>query len=152
MMREMYFEDFAIGDRFSTPGTTVTEAQIIDFALHWDPQLFHIDVEAARNHEMEGLLASGLHTLCLTFRLFLQTGVLAHANITGPGLDNLRWLKPVRPGDTLRVEAEITDIRPSRSRKDRGTLIMHYRTFNQRQEPVLSFEMRHIVRRRPAAL
>ncbi|MCP4329865.1 MAG: MaoC family dehydratase [Alphaproteobacteria bacterium] len=148
-MHDLYLDDFAVGDRFVTAGATVTESQILDFGLQWDPQHFHIDVESAKQHEMGGLLASGLHTLCLTFRLFVVSGVLAACNITGGGVDNLRWLRPVRPGDTLRVNSEVTSVRGSRSKPDRGTLTMHYTTINQRNEPVLELDLIHIVRRRP---
>lgn len=148
-MSDLYLEDFAVGDTFVTAGATVTEAAIIDFARTWDPQPFHLDVEAAGSHEMNGLLASGLHTLCLTFRLFLQLNILEKCNITGPGIDDLRWLKPVRPGDTLHAEVSVVDVRQSGSKPDRGSLTMHYRTLNQRGDCVLEFDLRHIVRRRP---
>ena len=150
-MREMYLEDFAAGDRFRSQGATLTESAIVDFAMMWDPQLFHIDLPAAAEHEVGGLLASGMHTMCLTLRLFLQTGVLENCNITGGGMDDLRWLLPVRPGDTLRVEVEVIEARPSRTKPDRGILVTRYHTFNQRDDEVLTFVCTNIVRCRPEA-
>ena len=151
-MEDLYLEDFAVGDRYVTESETLTEEQIISFAKEWDPQPFHTDANAASRHELGGLFASGLHTLGLTFRLFVETRVLAASNIAGGGLDNLRWLHPVRPGDTLHVEIETTDVRSSRSRADRGSVAMHYLTKNQHGEPVLEFDLVHICRRRPTAL
>ena len=151
-MDDLYFEDFAVGDTFVTDSESVSEEQIIRFAKEWDPQPFHTDIEAANRHELGGLIASGLHTLAVSFRLFIATQILAACNIAGAGLDNLRWPRPVRPGDILHVEVETTEVRPSRSRPDRGSVAMHYVTKNQRGEPVLEFDLVHIVRRRPTAL
>jgi len=151
-MDDYYFEDFAVGETFVTGSESVSEEQIIRFAKEWDPQPFHTDVEAASRHELGGLFASGLHTLGLTFRLFIEMRVLAASNVAGAGLDNLRWSRPVRPGDTLHVEIETTEVRPSRSRSDRGYVAMHYVTKNQHGEPVLEFDLVHICRRRPTAL
>jgi acyl dehydratase len=151
-MEDLYLEDFAVGDRFVTESESVSEEQIIRFAKEWDPQTFHTDPEAASRHEMGGLFASGLHTLGVTFRLFVKMGVIAASNVAGAGLDNLRWSRPVRPDDTLHVEIETTEVRPSRSRPDRGYVVMHYVTQNQHGDPVLEFDLAHIVRRRPTEL
>ncbi len=147
-MAERYYEDFAVGERMESAGATLSEAQMIDFALAYDPQPFHIDAVAARQSIFGGLVASGLHTLALSCRLFIQSGALGNANLGGPGFDEVRFLRPVRPGDTLRVVAEVEAMRPSRSKPDRGTLSLRYRTFNQRGEEVLSFVCLQIVRRR----
>ena len=149
-MRDLYLEDFEPGDRFSSPGLTVTEAQIINFATQWDPVDFHMDVEVAERHEFGGLFASGFHTLCITMRLFRQTGALDKCNIAGAGMDNLRWHAPVRPGDTLYSVAEIIATRPSRSKPDRGTVTITHSAVNQRDETVFSVDGVHMVRRRPA--
>ncbi len=150
-MTERYFDDFQVGERFTSRGATLTESQIIDFALQYDPQPFHIDAEAAARTPYAGLIASGFHTLALSFRMFLQEGVFAHSSLGSPGIDQLRWLLPVRPGDTLHVEARITAARPSRSRPDRGLLNMEYRTVNQHGETVMSMQGVQLVRRRPTA-
>jgi acyl dehydratase len=148
-MNELYFDDFKPGDRFVSAGITLTEADIIDFAMRYDPQPFHIDVEAAAQSPYGGLIASGFQTLVLSFRMFLQKGVLAACSLGSPGMDELRWLKPVRPGDTLRMEAAVAEVRPSGSKPDRGTLRMSYRTLNQHGEPVMTFSAIHLLRRRP---
>lgn len=146
----LYFEDFHVGDRFESPGVTVTEGQIIDFAMHFDPQVFHIDAEAAKSTIYGGLIASGIHTLALTFRLFLMTGTLNGENSLGsPGFDELKWLKPVRPGDTLRASGEVIEVRPVK-RDDRGIVRFLYTAENQRGEKILSVIGNQIVRRRPS--
>jgi acyl dehydratase len=149
-MPEMYLEDFKPGDRFISPGITVTESMIIDFALIYDPQPFHLDSEAASASHFGGLIASGIQTLALGFRTFLQLGIFSSCGMGSPGLDELLWLRPVRPGDTLRSEAEIVDVRPSHSKPDRGTLVMAFKIRNQREEDVLTMRNFQLTRRRPA--
>ncbi|MDX6750018.1 MaoC family dehydratase [Geminicoccaceae bacterium 1502E] len=148
--RDLYFEDFEAGQRFTTQGCTLSEAQILDFAWQWDPQPFHIDREAAGQGPFGGLIGSGFQTLVVAFRLFYQERIINAASMGSPGLDELRWLRPVRPGDTLRVEAEVREARPSRSREDRGTAIIAYTVLNQNGEAVMTFLATHILRRRPA--
>ena len=150
-MQERYWEDFEPGDVFVSRGVTLTESQIIDFALAFDPQPFHIDREAAVDGPFGGLAASGFHTLCLGFRIFYQEGIINHCSLGSPGFDELRWMRPVRPDDTLHTEARVEEKRPSSSKPDRGTLRMAYTIKNQRGEPVTSFLAIHIFRRRPAA-
>ena len=106
-MSERHFEDFEIGERFASPGITVSESQILDFALAYDPQPFHLDKEAAAKSPYGGLIASGFHTLALAFRAFYQANVINHCSLGSPGMDEVRWLKPVIPGDTLHTEAEV---------------------------------------------
>jgi acyl dehydratase len=148
-MEDRYFDDFAIGERFTTRAATVTEAAIIQFALTYDPQPFHIDVEAARESNYGGLIASGFHTLALGFRLVLETGIFRASSMGSPGFDELRWLRPVRPGDTLHVDLEVLEKKPSSSKPDRGILRIAYRIKNQRQEAVLTFLSMHLLSRRP---
>jgi acyl dehydratase len=147
-MSERYFDDFAVGDRFTTRGVTLTESMIIDFALAYDPQPFHIDVEAAKQSNYGGLIASGFHTLALGFRMVLETGVFRAASMGSPGFDELRWLKPVRPGDTLHTELEVVDKKPSSSRPDRGIMRAAYRIKNQKGEDVLTFLSMHLLKRK----
>lgn len=136
-MSGRYFEDWQVGDVVRTEGVTITETQIIDFALKYDPQPFHIDVEAARKSQYGGLISSGFLTQALTFRLFRDTGLITGTGMGAGGIDELRWLRPVRPGDTLRVVVEVLEKRPS-SRPDRGYVRLRYTTLNQHGEPVLS--------------
>ena len=145
---ERYFDDFRVGERFRSQGVTLTEADVINFALAYDPQPFHIDVEAAAKSTFGGLIASGLQTFALGWRMFLQEGLLRACSLGSPGIDELRWTAPVRPGDTLYTEAEVKEVRPSASKLDRGTLRMAYRIVNQRQEAVLTMNIVHIVKRR----
>ena len=144
-----YFDDFQVGERFRSQGVTLTEADIINFALAYDPQPFHIDREAAANSPFGGLIASGLHTFAMGWRMFLQEGLLRHCSLGSPGLDELRWTAPVRPGDTLYTEAEVMEKRPSTSKPDRGTLRMAYKIVNQRHETVLTMTIIHIVSKAP---
>ena len=143
-----YFEDFAVGDVIDSQSATLTESQIMDFALSWDPQPFHVSRPAAEASMFGGLIASGFHTLALTFRLFWQGGPIQHTNVGGLGLDNLRWPKPVRPGDTLRVTVEVLELRPSSS-KPFGHVRLKYTTRNQHDEVVLTAELLHLVAKRP---
>jgi acyl dehydratase len=147
-MSDRYFDDFEIGERIVTRGATLTESAIIDFAMRYDPQPFHIDVEAARQSNYGGLIASGFQTLALGFRMVLETGVFRASSMGSPGFDELRWLKPVRPGDTLHTELEVVDKTPSQSKPDRGILRIRYRIKNQKDEEVLTFLSMHLLRRR----
>ncbi|HZB92976.1 MAG TPA: MaoC family dehydratase [Stellaceae bacterium] len=150
-MGERYFDDFAVGERVVTRGVTLTESLILDFALRYDPQPFHIDVEAAKQSNYGGLIASGFHTLALGFRMVLETGIFRESSMGSPGFDELRWLKPVRPGDTLHTEIEVKEKTPSRSKPDRGILRIAYTIKNQKEEAVLTFLSMHLLRRRDGA-
>jgi acyl dehydratase len=151
MAGDLYFEDFTVGREFPTDGATVTESQILDFALAFDPQPFHMDLEAAKRSMFGGLIASGFHSMALTFRLFAQTRALAACSLGSPGVDELRWLKPVRPGDTLRATVQVVEQRPSGSKPDRGIIRLHWTALNQRSEPVLTMTSMQLVKRRPAS-
>ena len=149
-MDTRYLDDLTPGQRFTTPGLTLTEAEIIDFAWRYDPQSFHLDANAAADSPYGGLIASGFHTIAVCFRLFIQSGVFAQSSIGSPGLDELRWLAPVRPGDTLHSVVEVLDVRPSASKPDRGVARLRYTAVNQRGETVLSFIGNNLLKRRPA--
>jgi len=149
-MADRYFDDFKIGDKFATATKIVTEDMIIGFAKVYDPQPFHIDPAAAKKTLYGGLIASGFQTLAIGFRLIWDTGIFAAASMGSPGFDELRWLKPVRPGDTLHVEMEVVESRPSQSKPDRGIVRGAYRYLNQNGEAVLSYTAMHLLRRRPA--
>jgi acyl dehydratase len=151
MAGDLYFEDFTVGREFHTDGATVTESQILDFALAFDPQPFHMDLEAAKRSMFGGLIASGFHSMALSFRLFAQTRARAACSLGSPGVDELRWLKPVRPGDTLRATVQVVEQRPSGSKPDRGIIRLHWTALNQRSEPVLTMTSMQLVKRRPAS-
>jgi acyl dehydratase len=148
-MDDRYFDDFAPGERFVSPGVTLTETMILDFALKYDPQPFHIDLEAAERSPYGGLIASGFQTFAIGFRMFLALGLFRACSLGSPGVDELRWTRPVRPRDTLRQIAEVVEKRPSRSKPDRGTLVMRHRVVNQREEDVLTYTCMHILAKRP---
>ncbi len=145
-MAPQSFEDFNVGDRFTGVGITLSEAQILDFALTYDPQPFHINKEAAeRDYPYAGLIASGFQTLAVHFRSVYQTGFLV-AGMGAPGMEDVRWLLPVRPGDTLTGHAEVLETRMSSKRPDRGYLKTKHWTTNQHGETVMDYEATIIVR------
>jgi acyl dehydratase len=146
----LYLEDFAPGRVFKSPGLTIDIAAIKAFASEFDPQPFHLDEKAAAKSLFGGLVASGWHTAALTMRLLVQGGLPIAGGITGAGVDELRWLRPVLPGDTLRVESEVLEMRPSRSRPEQGLMKVRSTTFNQRDEPVQMMIANLVVPRRPA--
>ncbi|HVO15620.1 MAG TPA: MaoC family dehydratase [Alphaproteobacteria bacterium] len=146
-----WFEDFVPGHVYSMPGTTLDERDIIEFATRWDPYPFHTDPEAAKQHEFGGLFSSGFQTLCLVFRQFADAGVLANCAYAGGGLDRLRWLRPVRPGDTIRSTAEVLELKPSPSRSNIGRVVMRHTAINQHDETVMTVLCTHVVKRRRAA-
>lgn len=147
-MHTRWFEDFHVGDRFESRGASLTESQIVDFALAYDPQHMHVDIASATAGPFGGLIASGFQTLALSFRLFYDLGLLDRSNIVGPGMDEVRWVAPVRPGDTIRTVAEVLDVRPSRSRPDRGSVRFGFTVLNQKGETVLTYQAMTILRRR----
>ncbi len=145
-----YFEDFAVGQTFaSASGTPVEAAKITGFAAEYDPQPFHLDNEAAKHSEFGGLAASGWHTAAMTMRLIVGSEFRPAGGILGFG-GELSWLKPVRPGDVLRVESEILELRGSRSRPGQGLVKVRVTTFNQHGEKVQTFTPTLLVDRRPA--
>jgi len=144
-----WFEEFEVGQRFVSQRVTFTEASIIEFATRYDPQRFHIDKEAAAQTHFGGIIASGFQTLALSFRMFFQLGVIRESGIGAPGLEDLRWTAPVRPGDTLYTEAEVLEVKPSRSKTDRGVVRLRYTTRNHRGETVMTLIVPQIVARRP---
>ena len=148
-MSDRYFEDFRLGERFVSGSHTMTEAAIIDFARQWDPQPFHVDPEFARTWTYGGLIASGIHTMAATLRLWLDLGVFQACSLGSPGLGEVKFSRPVRPGDTLRVVTDIVELRTSASRPDRGIARIRQVTINQRDEPVVEQETTVFLRRRP---
>ena len=148
--RARYFDDFKPGDRFQSAPLVVSEALILEFARFYDPQVFHTDPRAAAESIYGGLIASGLQTIALTFKLFIETGTLAASSLGSPGLDEIRWKVPVRPGDTLHVVGDVLEARGSSSKPDRGIVRIEYTTLNQRGEAVLTFIGNQLLRRRPA--
>jgi acyl dehydratase len=150
-MKQGYFEDFSVGESFRTGGVTLTEAGIIDYAMRYDPQPIHTDRIAAADSIYGGIIASGWHVGGVAFRMFIQAGIIAGGSMGSPGVDEVRWHAPVRPGDTVHMVATVLETRPSASRDDRGYVTMQYQVYNQRDENVMSWKGVQIIGRRGAA-
>jgi acyl dehydratase len=146
---ERYYEDYEVGEIIAADGVTVSEASILDFAFQYDPQPFHLDKVTAEGSIYGGLIASGWQTGVLGFRMLLKAGLLGKGSMGSPGLDELRWYLPVRPGDTLYGKASIESKRVSQSKPDRGIVKMKYWIENQKGETVMSFFGNQLVQKRP---
>ena len=142
-MPKYYFEDFRVGEAMPLPGRRVTEEEIIAFAKQFDPQPFHVDPEAAKRSIYGGLIASGWHTCCLVMRWTCDAYLLETASLGSPGIGEIRWLKPVRPGDTIRGEHLILETHLSKSKPDRGVVHSEWRVYNQNDELIMT--MRGVV-------
>jgi len=147
MTKERYFDDLKVGDQFKSEPLEVTERQVVEFAHKFDPQMFHLTRKRAERTVFKGLIASGWHTAAMTMRLFVQTLNFTEGAI-GLGVDELRWPNPVRPGDSLRVETEILELRPSRSKPDYGIIRLRNVTTNQGGEIVQTMTASAMVPRR----
>jgi acyl dehydratase len=145
----LYLEDLTPGRRFSAGPVTVDAAEVIAFAQRYDPQHFHTDPIAAKDHPLfRGHAASGWHTAAMTMRMIVDAmGAIAGGVIGGGG--DLQWPRPTRPGDVLTLDVEILEATPSRSRPERGSALIRYRTLNQAGEEVQVFTARAVVPRRP---
>jgi acyl dehydratase len=137
-MPEIYLDDLRPGQTFALGRRSVPREEIVEFARTWDPQPFHLDEEAAKASIYGQLIASGWHTACIFMRLFADGLLHRTAAIGSPGLDELRWLKPVYAGDSLDARVEILEVRPSRSRPDRGAARIRCVVSNQRGDEVLT--------------
>jgi acyl dehydratase len=144
-----YFEDFQVGQRIELGSVTVTEEEIITFARQYDPQPFHISPEQAKHSYYGGLIASGWHTVSLLMRLMVDALINDTISLGSPGVDEVRWLKPVRPNDTLHAYFTILDAVPSKSRAELGILTSSSEVFNQSEELVLKLKGIHFFGRRP---
>jgi acyl dehydratase len=132
-----YFEDYATGTTHECGSVSVDEASIIAFAKVFDPQPFHVDPAAAVSGPYHGLIASGWHTSALVMRLLVENYLSAEASLGSPGLDEIRWPYPVRPGDTLRVQATVVEARRSLSKPDRGIIKTVVEAVNQEGRTVM---------------
>jgi acyl dehydratase len=144
---ERFFEDYKVGATYVCGSFTMTEAEIIEFASRYDPQAMHVDRELAASGPFGEIIASGWHTTARTMRLVVEN-FLPHNGLAAPGIDELRWLRPVRPGDTLTLQGTILQARRSRTKPDRGLLHTLLEVLNQRDEVVLSMKPMNFVRLR----
>ena len=147
-MTKRYFEDFAAGQTFGSGRVRVDKERMKTFAAEFDPQPFHLNEEAARDTVFRGLAASGWHTAALTMRLLVESEFDPAGGIVGRGFEELRWPLPVRPGDELRVESEVLEVRPSKSHPEQGLIKVRTTTLNQNGEAVQVFVANLIVPRR----
>jgi acyl dehydratase len=147
-MKEQYLEDYTVGQTFLGGKHQIDKEQIVAFAKQFDPQYYHLDEEAAKTSPFKGLAASGWHTAAITMRLLVGGEFKPAGGIIGVGFDELSWARPVRPGDELYVRSEILEVRPSKSKKDRGTIRVRNTTFNQNDEVVQTFTGNLLVPRR----
>ena len=144
-----YLEDFAVGQIFRSGRLRIDQERIKTFGAEFDPQPFHLDEEAARDTIFGGLAASGWHTAALTMRLLVDSDIKPAGGIVGAGFDEMRWPRPVRPGDELRVESEVLEVRASKSRPGQGLIKVRTTTLNQNDEAVQITVGNLVVKRRP---
>lgn len=145
-----YFEDFAPGQVFELGSVEITEAAIVEFAKQWDPQPFHLTEQGGAASPFGGIIASGWHTAAAFMRLYVDAFLSDTVPHGGYGVDELRWVRPVRPGDVLSGRATIEEVRPSTSRPDRGTVRLLWEMRNQDGDVVLSAHAINLFGRRPA--
>ena len=151
-MPKFYFEDFSPGWTAEYGPRRVTREEMIGFAAQFDPQPMHLDEEAARGTMLGGLGASGWHTCCIMMKMIADGLLLDSASMGAPGIDEVRWLKPVRPGDSLTVRGSVLSTRPSHSRPDRGFVNFLWETHNDRGEMVMTLICpQMLLRRNPGA-
>ena len=148
-MRERYLEDFAVGQIFGSGRLVIDKERIKSFAAEFDPQPFHLD-EKPRRARSFGLAASGWHTAAATMRLLVESEIKPAGGIVGAGFDEFRWPRPVRPGDELRLESEVLEVRPSKSRPEQGWIKVRTTTLNQNGDAVQILIANLVVPRRPA--
>ena len=145
---QRFFEDYEPGRMYEFGSITVSEQDIIDFARQFDPQSFHIDPLKAAMGPYKGIIASGWHTISIAMRLYVDHYLPHIASLGSPGVDEVRWPKPMRPGDTLRIRICILEARPSRSKPDRGVVRAHVEAITQRNKAILTMTVVSLIGRR----
>ena len=148
-MSDLYFEDFSVGQVYETSATTLEQDDIVQFGKQYANLPYHTDPEAARKTSFAGLVAPGYQTAALTFGLFVDLGLFRASGMGSPGIDKLRWLKPVRPGDNLHVSAEVIEVSPAQSTSGRNAVRFRYDTINQDGDKVMTVTSLHFLKRRP---
>jgi len=150
-MSDRWFEDYVVGTTAELGSVEVDEDELVDFGRRFDPQPFHVDREAAASGPFGGLIASGWHTCALMMRLFAREYLSPVSSLGSPGVDELRWLRPVRPGDQLTLRTTVEEARLSRSKPDRGLLRTHAELRNGDGDVVLSLRALNLILTRPAS-
>ncbi|MBK8018239.1 MAG: MaoC family dehydratase [Betaproteobacteria bacterium] len=136
----IYFEDFKVGETVEMGRRLVDKDEVVAFAKDFDPQPFHVDEEAARKSFFGGLIASGWHTVAMVMRMMCDSYLLDSASLGSPGVDNVKWLKPVRPGDTIRAMRTVLEARASKSKPEVGIVKSRWEVYNQNDELVMTME------------
>jgi acyl dehydratase len=148
---DRWFEDYVPGGVYEFGHKSVSEEEIIEFARRYDPQSIHTDPEGSITGPFGGLIASGVHTIAVGMRLYVDHYVSRVASLASPGLDEIRWPRPVRPGDRLWIRVTVLEARVSRSKPDRGLVHSAVEVLNQNDDIVLSFTVMNLFARRPSA-
>lgn len=151
MTKPVYLDDFVPGQVREFGRHAITTDEIVDFASKYDPQPFHTDAEAAKSSFYGGLIASGWMTVGIAMRMVCDDYLVRSASLGSPGVDQIRWLQPVKPGDVLRLRLTTREVKPSQSKPDRGIVRSLWEVLNQRDEVVMTLEGMGMFRRRPAA-
>lgn len=151
MTPRYYWEDFVAGETVEIGRRTIDRAEVIAFAQQFDPQPFHVDEAAAQDSMFHGLIASGWHTCSLVMRMMCDSYLLASASLGSPGVEHVKWLKPVRPGDTIRAMRTVLETRRSASKPDMGIVKTRWDVYNQDDEPVMTMEGYGLFKTRTAA-
>jgi acyl dehydratase len=149
-LTKRYFEDFSTGEVALSAPYTITRDEIVEFARRYDPQPFHTDAAAAERSMYKGLIASGWHTCAIAMRLICDLYITDSHSMGSPGVDNVRWVKPVRPDDTLRLRWTVLETKPSRSRPEMGAVQSRWEILNQHDEVVMQTTGWGLFGRRPA--
>jgi acyl dehydratase len=147
--KKYHFEDFTPGSVWEMDGPTLGKDEIVEFARRFDPQYFHVDERAAEDSPYGGLIASGWQTVALCMRMICDTYLLQAASLGSPGVNEVRWTKPVRPGDRLKMKMTVLESKISRTKPDRGTVLHRWEVFNQHGEMVMHMEGYGMYARRP---
>ena len=150
MSKPVYFEDFSVGQVREFGSYPVTAEEIVSFAKQYDPQPFHVDEAAAAESVYGGLIGSGWMTCAIAMRMACDEYVIGAASMGSPGVDQIRWTLPVRPGDVLHMRLTVFEVKPSQSKPDRGIVRSRWEVLNQRDEVVMTSEGMGMYRRRPA--
>ncbi len=145
----IYFEDFENGRVFETDTQKISAEEIISFGNNFAPLPYHTDPEAAKDYMFGELVAAGFHTCAISFGLFIRSGIFDDCAMGSPGFNKLRWKNPVRPDDSLKVTATVTEVSPARDENGRNLISLLFVTTNQNNQIVLEMETRHFVRSRP---
>ncbi len=147
---DLYYEDFAVGRSFETDSKTVSEDDIIRFGREFAPLPYHTDPVAATDSMFGGLVAAGFQTCAISFGLFIDSGVFSACAMGSPGADRIRWKRPVKPGETLKVTATVIEASPARGENGKNLIRLQLVTSNQDDVPVLEMQTLHFVAARPA--